>query len=160
MPGPGSGRRGQRCPCPVLVSFLSGFSGKSCTVSLCCPDFLSDVRLYGFCFSRFCPLCGFEKKELSVVCQGSERAVRNFIVFFHRFLVQELSLLPGRFIIYSMSHTVWPHDLKCARCSRASRTEWLNSREILAVIHDFYFGNISQLLPYTTMKKRGLEKMI
>ena len=29
---------GQYCPCPVLVSFLSGFSGKSCPVSVCCPD--------------------------------------------------------------------------------------------------------------------------
>ena len=33
---PGSG--GQHCPCPVLLSFLSGFSGKSCPVSVYCPD--------------------------------------------------------------------------------------------------------------------------
>ena len=31
---------GQHCPCPVLVSFFSGFSGKSCPVSVCCPDFV------------------------------------------------------------------------------------------------------------------------
>ena len=29
---------GQLFPYPVLVSFLSGFSGKSCPVSVCCPD--------------------------------------------------------------------------------------------------------------------------
>ena len=39
----------------------------------------------------------------------------------------------------------------------------LNSREFLAVIHDFYFGNISQLLriPNTTVYtiKRGLKRI-
>ena len=29
---------GQPCACPVIVSFLSGFLGKSCPVSVCCPD--------------------------------------------------------------------------------------------------------------------------
>ena len=29
---------GQYCPCPALVSFLSGFSGNSCPVSVCCPE--------------------------------------------------------------------------------------------------------------------------
>ena len=50
---------GQHCPCPVLVSFLSWFSIKSCLVSVCCPDFLSGVCLSGFCLSRFCQLSRF-----------------------------------------------------------------------------------------------------
>ena len=50
---------GQHCPCPVRVSFLSGFSGKSCLVSGFCPDFLSGVYLSGFCLSRFCQLSGY-----------------------------------------------------------------------------------------------------
>ena len=29
---------GQHCPCPVLVSFLSGFPVKSCLVSVCYTD--------------------------------------------------------------------------------------------------------------------------
>ena len=41
---------GQLCPCPVLVSFLSGFSGKSCPVSVRCPD---SVRI--FCPVSVCP---------------------------------------------------------------------------------------------------------
>ena len=41
---------GQHCPCPVRVSFLSGFSGKSCPVSVRCPD---SVRI--FCQVSVCP---------------------------------------------------------------------------------------------------------
>ena len=45
---------GQYCPCPALVSFLSGFSGKKCPVSICpdsvcldsvrCPDTVPNFR--------------------------------------------------------------------------------------------------------------------
>ena len=40
----------QHCPCPVFVSFLSGFPGKSCPVSVCCLDF---VRI--LCPVSVCP---------------------------------------------------------------------------------------------------------
>ena len=81
---------GQHCPCPVLVSFLSGFFGKSCPVSICCPDFLP-----GICLSRFCQLSAFcpdYKKScpLSVrpAGQGRDRAVRTFTVLVRRRLLR------------------------------------------------------------------------
>ena len=62
---------GQRCPCPVLVSFLSGFSRNSCTVSVCCPN---SVRILG----------PDDRKKLSVVClsggQGRGKDVRTITV--------------------------------------------------------------------------------
>ena len=64
---------GQHCPCPVRVSFLSGFSGKFWPVSVRCPD---SVRI--FCQVSVCPesVCldsvrcpDFEKKGCAVsVC--------------------------------------------------------------------------------------------
>ena len=50
---------GQHCPCHVLVSFQSGFPGKSCPMSVCCPYFLSGACLFGFCLTRFYQLSGF-----------------------------------------------------------------------------------------------------
>ena len=91
---------GQHCLCPVLVSFLSGFSGKSWPVSICCPDFLSGVCLSGLCLSQFSPLSGFcpdYRKKLPVVCpagQGRDRAVRTFTVLVRRRLVTVHNLLP------------------------------------------------------------------
>ena len=81
---------GQHCPCPVLISFLSGFSGKSCPVSVCCPDFLSSVCLSGFCLpgfylSRFSPptrFCPDFRKKLSVVCLSGRTRTRSGISLF------------------------------------------------------------------------------
>ena len=56
------------CPCPVRVSVLSGFSGKTCPVSVCCPD---SVQI--FCPVSVCP---------DSVCLDSVRcpdSVRNFV---------------------------------------------------------------------------------
>ena len=60
---------GQHCPCPVRVLFLSGFSGKSCPVSVCCPD---SVRI--FCPVSVCPdsVC-----LESVRCPDSVRILRK-----------------------------------------------------------------------------------
>ena len=92
---------GQYCPCPALVSFLSGFSGKKCPVSVCCPTFLSGVYLSGFCLSRFCPLSGFcpefSKRRCPLsVCpagQGRDRAVQTFTVLVRRRLPEHQSSL-------------------------------------------------------------------
>ena len=74
---------GQYCPCPVLVSFLSGFSGKSCPASVSCPDSRNPIlsrfleqMLSGVCLSDFFAsilsadriLSGFLEKRLSAVC--------------------------------------------------------------------------------------------
>ena len=85
---------GQPCTCPVLVSFLSWFFGKSCLVSVYCPDSvrifcpdsvcldfvrspdsvqnfvkrLSDVYLSGFFLSRFCPDCLSSRTETRQRC--------------------------------------------------------------------------------------------
>jgi len=45
---------GQHCPCPVLVSFLSGFSGISCPLSVCCPDFCKKDCPMSFCSDFVC----------------------------------------------------------------------------------------------------------
>jgi len=66
----GSGRRRQRCPCTGLVSYLFGFSGKSCPVSVC-PDFLVSI------------LSGFSKKKLSVVCLPGRTRTRTSCLDFH-----------------------------------------------------------------------------
>ena len=42
---------GKRCPCTVLVSFLSGFSGKSCPVSVRCPDSVWIIEKAARCLS-------------------------------------------------------------------------------------------------------------
>jgi len=56
---------GQYCPCPILVSFLSRFSGKSYPVSVRCQD-------YG---RIFCPSV---KKAVSSAGQGRDGAIRTF----------------------------------------------------------------------------------
>jgi len=93
---------GKYCPCPVLVSFLSEFSGKSCTVSVCCPDFvrifvkktvrclsvrilsvsiLSAVRILSGIFEKCCPL------SVCPAGQERDRAVRTFGVLVPRRLL-------------------------------------------------------------------------
>ena len=72
---------GQHCPCPVRVSFLSGFSRKSCPLSVRCLD---SVRILSVSIlSAVRVLSGFLEKTLSAVCpagQGQDRAVRTFAV--------------------------------------------------------------------------------
>ena len=84
---------GQRCPCPILVSFLSGFPGKSCQVSVCFPE---SVRI--FCQEtvrldsvRCLDSVRILEKKLSVAClfgQGRDRAVRIFTVLVRRGLIE------------------------------------------------------------------------
>ena len=69
---------GQHCPCPALVSFSSGFSGKSCPVSIC-PDSVSldfvscldSVRIFGKNAVRRC---------LSVRPDKDETELSRFLV--------------------------------------------------------------------------------
>ena len=80
---------GQQCPCPVLVSFLSGFPGKSCPVSVCSPE---SVRIFPFTFlTAVRILSEFYKKSCPVsVCpaeQGRDRTVQSFTVLVRRRLV-------------------------------------------------------------------------
>ena len=89
---------GQHCPCPVLVSFVSGLAEKSCPVPVYCPDC---VRI--FCPISVCPefVCLnsvscldsvriFEKictLPACLVSQGRARGVRTFDVLVCRRLV-------------------------------------------------------------------------
>ena len=70
-----SSRRRWTCPCPVLVSFLSKFSGKSRSVSVCCPD-----SVWIFCPVSVCP--DFRKK-LSDVCLSGRTRTRQSCPDFH-----------------------------------------------------------------------------
>ena len=63
---------GQHCLGPVLVRFLSGFSGKFCLVSVRCPDF---VRIR--CPLSVCP--DFVCRDF-VRCPDSVRIPMNFFV--------------------------------------------------------------------------------
>ena len=65
---------GQHCPCPVLVLFLSGFSGKSSPVSVRCPD---AVRI----IEKNYPL------SVGPAGPGRDRAVQTFTVLVRRRLV-------------------------------------------------------------------------
>ena len=89
---------GQHCPCPVRVSFLPGFSGKSCPVSVCpdsvcldsvrCQDSVRIFRKKAFrCLSvrtlsvsipsAVRVLSGFLKKTLSAVCLSVRTRTRQ-----------------------------------------------------------------------------------
>ena len=82
---------GQHCPCPVRVSFLSGFSGKFCPVSVRCPD---SVRI--FCQVSVCP----ESVCLdSVRCPDSVRIFRKKAVRCPSVRVFSVSILSGVWIL-------------------------------------------------------------
>ena len=74
--------------CPCL--FLSGFSGNSCPVSVCCPDSVRIVRkklsvqiLFQNSLFGFCP--EFSKKRCPRPADG---AVHTFGILVHRRLIQ------------------------------------------------------------------------
>ena len=80
---------GQHCPCPVRVSFLSGFSGKSCPVSVRCPD---SVRI--FCQVSVCP---------DSVCLDSVRCPDSVRIFGK----QAVRCLSVRVLSVSILSAVW-----------------------------------------------------
>ena len=100
---------GQHCPCPALVSFLSGIAEKKCLLSvwqtvssysnsiwylsvrILSISILSAVRI----FSVLIPLGLFEKRcslSDSPVGQGRDRGVRTFGVLFRRRLESDLDM--------------------------------------------------------------------
>ena len=73
---------GQHCPCPVLVSFLSWFSVKSCPVSVC-PDSVC-VGSVSCLDSVLCPdSVRIIEKKLPVVCLSGRTRTRQSCPDFH-----------------------------------------------------------------------------
>ena len=63
----------------VRVSFLSGFSGKSCPVSVCCPD-----CVWIFCLDSVClDSVRILEKKLFVICLSGRTRTRQSCPDFH-----------------------------------------------------------------------------
>ena len=104
---------GQHCPCPVRVLFLSGFSGKSCPVSVWCPDSVQIFCPMSVCPDFFCldsVRCPDLKKTVRCLSvrsagQGRDRAVRTFAVLVRRHLFLKLYNLSYSELFYNVSYS-------------------------------------------------------